>query len=192
MPLTPAQQDLAGDHLPLAYYLAHHHYATLPETVRRMVAREDIFGAAELGLCQAATSYRPGPVPFSRYARHRIAGAILDYLRQQDPYRRSDRKRIKCGELAEARPVSLDCAAALEADDFSDSAHFDAQAIAARFPLLGKVYLEGIPLNLIAAERHLDPSRISQLVHADLARARTNLEKRPCSKSFSRPSVLQD
>lgn len=79
-PLTDERRDLAGQHVKLAYRLAHQLGRKLPKKCRGDVLISD----ACLGLTQAAQSYDPScGVAFGAYARKRIWGAMLDGLRSR-------------------------------------------------------------------------------------------------------------
>jgi len=60
---------------------------------------EDLVGAGTVGLIQAVDRFDASrDLKFRTYARHRIAGAMLDHLRTQDPLKRADRRRQRLGE----------------------------------------------------------------------------------------------
>lgn len=83
--------------------LMEHYLPMVTQTVNRMSARfyhqvepEDMLGVAILGLYEAIQRYSDSRgVPFSAYARKRIAGAILDDLRHRDPLSREQRSRLR-------------------------------------------------------------------------------------------------
>jgi RNA polymerase sigma factor for flagellar operon FliA len=91
-------QDGAALSQLMEYYLP-----LVTQTVRRLSVRfahaaepADLVGAAILGLHAAIQRFSPDHgVPFSAYARKRIAGAVLDDLRQRDPLTREQRSRLK-------------------------------------------------------------------------------------------------
>lgn len=63
----------------------------------RSVSTDDLASAGTLGLIAAADRFDSSRgLAFSTYARHRIMGAILDFLRTEDPLSRSAR-RAECG-----------------------------------------------------------------------------------------------
>ena len=77
----------------------------------RIVAdRDELVGAGMEGLVQAARAYSTtSGVPFRYYAARRVRGAIVDELRRRDPLTRSDRARVRRGELeAPVAPASID------------------------------------------------------------------------------------
>jgi RNA polymerase sigma factor for flagellar operon FliA len=65
------------------------------------VAIEDLIGAGNVGLAEAARRFDPkkGNL-FATFARHRIRGAITDSLRQHDPISRSLRMNQKQADPA--------------------------------------------------------------------------------------------
>lgn len=85
-------EELILDHIGLVKMVASHMMATLP----RHVEMDDLIQAGTLGLIDAARKYDTSKaVPFPTYAKHRIRGAILDSLRQQDPISRDMRAHQK-------------------------------------------------------------------------------------------------
>ncbi|MGE3621017.1 MAG: sigma-70 family RNA polymerase sigma factor [Acidimicrobiia bacterium] len=96
---TAASPDeLVTAHLPL---VGHAVRATIGR-VPRSVDVADLEAAAMLGLVQAARAYDPDRgIPFARFARHRIDGALLDELRARDWASRSVRagaRRMRAAE----------------------------------------------------------------------------------------------
>lgn len=90
-------------HLPLAKSIALRVQQTLPIHVDF----EDLLSAGVLGLLDAASKYRPDQdIAFSGYAKHRVRGAILDSLRENDWASRKCR-RIERHIEARAREISL-------------------------------------------------------------------------------------
>jgi RNA polymerase sigma factor (sigma-70 family) len=77
---------------------------------------EDLVGAGTVGLIQAVDRFDSSlEARFRSYASHRILGAMLDYLREQDPIGRDERRRMRTvegatGLTAHTQPstVSLD------------------------------------------------------------------------------------
>jgi RNA polymerase sigma factor (sigma-70 family) len=72
-PLTARQVELAEAYVPLARAIARTYWSRWPHL------REDIVAEAYWGLVQACIRYA-GRVRFRTFARHRIRGAILDFL----------------------------------------------------------------------------------------------------------------
>jgi RNA polymerase sigma factor FliA len=79
-------------HMPLVTAIAAHIQRSVPVHIEL----DDLIHAGVMGLFDAATKYRDDKeVAFPTYAKHRIRGAILDSLRQQDWASRDLRKRYK-------------------------------------------------------------------------------------------------
>jgi RNA polymerase sigma factor for flagellar operon FliA len=86
------RDELIVEHLSLVTAIASHVQRTLPVHVEL----DDLVHAGTMGLVEAATKYQKGTeIAFPAYAKHRIRGAILDSLRQQDWASRELRKRYK-------------------------------------------------------------------------------------------------
>jgi RNA polymerase sigma factor for flagellar operon FliA len=88
-PETP-QNDLVVEHLPLVKAIAVQVSRKLPEHVDL----DDLIQAGTIGLLDAMKKFDSrDKVAFGAYAKHRIRGAILDSLRQQDWASRDTRRR---------------------------------------------------------------------------------------------------
>lgn len=86
------RDELIIEHLSLVTAIASHVQRTLPVHVEL----DDLVHAGTMGLVEAATKYQEATeIAFPAYAKHRIRGAILDSLRQQDWASRELRKRYK-------------------------------------------------------------------------------------------------
>lgn len=86
------RDQLILDHMPLVTAIAAHIQKSVPVHIEL----DDLIHAGVMGLFDAATKYRDDrEVAFPTYAKHRIRGAILDSLRQQDWASRDLRKRYK-------------------------------------------------------------------------------------------------
>lgn len=132
-PLSPRAQRLAAEHLELVTAIA----STMRLRLPRHLDLNELESAGHLGLVEAASRFdRRLGVPFGAFARPRIRGAILEYLRQLDPLTRTQRRHVKeangtfydeqlewfCPDLIEARtatpgadPAVLDAALVREA-----------------------------------------------------------------------------
>ena len=67
------------------------------------VTYDDLVGAGTIGLIQAVDRFQPSRgLKFGTYARHRIRGAMLDFLREEDPLSRTERRRIRAAEATNA------------------------------------------------------------------------------------------
>lgn len=83
---------LITEHLHLVTAIAAHIQNSIPVHIEL----DDLVHAGTMGLFDAATKYRDDKeVAFASYAKHRIRGAIIDSLRQQDWASRDLRKRYK-------------------------------------------------------------------------------------------------
>ncbi len=92
-----ARDQIVVQHLPLVRAIA----VRVHESIPVHVDLDDLVHAGILGLFDAVTKYQPDKqVAFSAYAKHRIKGAILDSLRQQDWASRDLRRRHKQMEAA--------------------------------------------------------------------------------------------
>ncbi len=95
-PMSPEARDrrdeLMLEHTQLVTAIAAHIQKSIPVHVEL----DALIHAGIMGLFDAATKYRDDKeVAFPTYAKHRIRGAILDSLRQQDWASRDLRKRYK-------------------------------------------------------------------------------------------------
>jgi RNA polymerase sigma factor for flagellar operon FliA len=96
---------LAIDHMKLVQKIAYRLTTVLPLAIEQ----DDLEGAGYIGLVQASRSFDPSKgVPFSAYARRRIRGAILDWLRKNDWLPRGEREKI------DARGEEAPCMVSLE------------------------------------------------------------------------------
>lgn len=94
---TDRRDQVVLEHLPLVRAIAGRIHETLPVHIDV----EDLTHAGIVGLIDAANKFNPEKmVAFSSYAKHRIRGAILDSLRQQDWASRDVRRRHKQAEAA--------------------------------------------------------------------------------------------
>lgn len=88
---------LVCQYAPLAGYLARRALAKAPP----WQDAEDILSYAQHGLLDALQRFDPGQgVKFETYATRRIAGAIIDGQRKQDPLARMTRRQVKLMEAA--------------------------------------------------------------------------------------------
>jgi RNA polymerase sigma factor FliA len=89
---TARRDELITEHLHLVSAIAAHVQKSIPVHIEL----DDLAHAGTMGLFDAATKYREDKeVAFPTYAKHRIRGAIIDSLRQQDWASRDLRKRYK-------------------------------------------------------------------------------------------------
>lgn len=89
---TTARDNLIRANMPLVGYAVNAMATRIP----RHVPREDLVSAGMLGLTQAARAYDESTgVPFNRFAKVRIQGALLDELRSRDWASRSVRRNAR-------------------------------------------------------------------------------------------------
>ena len=90
--LTPAQEALLHEHLPIVNYMVN----DLIRRVPNYIQRDDLTSAAMLGLVQAVRSFdTTREAKFATFARVRIQGALLDELRSRDWATRGVRKQAR-------------------------------------------------------------------------------------------------
>jgi len=87
-----ANQTNSDELVRMAIPIVHSVVAEIAMRVPRFVGRDELLSAGMLGLAQASRSWDPSRgVPFDRFARIRIRGAIVDELRSRDWATRSVR-----------------------------------------------------------------------------------------------------
>lgn len=95
----------------IVQHLTHVHALAkqLRSRVPRSVTLDDLIGAGTIGLIQAVDRFQPSrSLQFATYARHRIRGAMLDFLREEDPLSRTERRRTQTANAAEgALPTTI-------------------------------------------------------------------------------------
>ncbi|MGD0310046.1 MAG: sigma-70 family RNA polymerase sigma factor [Acidobacteriota bacterium] len=98
MPGARASLDeLAERHLHLVHHIARDFQNRLPQAV----SFDDLVGAGNLGLVEAALRFDPSRgASFGAFARHRIRGAVTDSLRGLDPISRYRRSQWRAAERA--------------------------------------------------------------------------------------------
>lgn len=108
-------QELAETEISLVRLTAQRMKASLPACVEL----EDMIGAGNLGLCQAARNYDARRrCSFRTYATRRIWGAIMDWLRHMDPVPRLDRLLAKREGRAHELPVVISIDRAISGPSF--------------------------------------------------------------------------
>src|ERR1700689_1253799 len=89
----------------IVQYIGHVHVLAkrLQLRVPPCVTYGELVGAGTIGLIQAVDRFQPARgLQFGNYARHRIRGAMLDFLREEDPLSRTERRRIREAEATNA------------------------------------------------------------------------------------------
>ena len=100
-----SREQLITQHVELARRVARHAAARVPAGA----AREEAISAGLLGLVEAADRFDPSRgVPFDAFLRRRVHGAVLDFLRAEDPLSRDDRKKRRAGQSDAAEPEFCD------------------------------------------------------------------------------------
>ncbi len=186
--LTRNQRIL--DNMPLVKRLARMVAARVPSRV----SLDDLVGAGMLGLVLAADRFDGvRGVPFETFARWRIHGALLDFLRGEDPLTREARRRLRESQRsgtdggepqfvdvdAIADRLSLDTPQSYDATDAI--ARIRLRKIVATLPdgdrkLLDLYYGEEQTLREVGAVLGVTESRICQRLSAILSRVRTSLK----------------
>jgi RNA polymerase sigma factor for flagellar operon FliA len=86
------REAIIVQHLTHVYALA----KRLRSQVPPCITLDDLIGAGTIGLLQAADRFQPSRgLQFATYAKHRIRGAMLDFLREEDPLSRTERYRTR-------------------------------------------------------------------------------------------------
>ncbi len=102
--LTPTQQNLLNDHLPIVQYMV----SDLLRRVPSYIQRDDLTSAAMLGLLQAVRAFDPTrEAKFSTFARVRIQGSLLDELRSRDWASRGVRQQAKQVDMESERLANV-------------------------------------------------------------------------------------
>lgn len=92
---SEARDALILEHVPLVRFLARRLHRTLP----RSVDYEELLSEGMLGLIDAVDRYDPATGnQFSTYAKFRVRGAMLDWLRSSTWLSRADIQRSRDGE----------------------------------------------------------------------------------------------
>lgn len=103
-PLSPSDETLINDHMPLVKHIARRFARRLPASV----AHDDLVSAGALGLVDSVTRKRKGDdASFACYTRIRIRGAIFDELRSHDWLPRRSRSQDNKNISGEPYPVAV-------------------------------------------------------------------------------------
>lgn len=129
---------------------------------------DELISAGNVGLVECAARY-DGRVSFESFAKHRIKGAMLDYLRSVDLLTREERRR---GDTWNRQHVAIE-AATWCASDPNQWRRVEAKVdsmrlLAALKPRLRLAlelyYLEGLKLKTIGSRLGVNESRASQII----------------------------
>lgn len=177
----------------IVQYLDHVHALArrLQSRVPRCVAFDDLVSAGAIGLMQAVDRFQPSRGPqFGTYARHRIWGAMLDFLRGEDPLSRAERRKIRAAsaDRPSAATISLEEIPAFEPRGarctsyaFADRIDLDRarQCLSGRERKVVSLLFDLDWSNReVARELGVNESRVSQIKHTALSKLRAHLRNR--------------
>jgi RNA polymerase sigma factor FliA len=145
--LSPEQEKLMIEHLPIVRFIARRIHERLPQHV----PIEDLYSAGVVGLLDAFGKFDPAKqVQFRSYAQFRIRGAILDSLRTLDWSPRELRRKGRAVEQA----IQTLTAQFGRAPNDHEIAHLMQIDLAAYQQLLGE--LKGLEIGTLHSERSED------------------------------------
>jgi len=176
-------------------YIGHVHSLAkrLQLRVPPCVTFDDLVGAGTIGLIQAVDRFQPSRgLHFGTYARHRIWGAMLDFLRNEDPLSRTERQRVRAAAPALSATgygtppatVSLDqipvrCLASQAQPAFTLRSEIREarRCLSARENrVIELLYDFAWKSREVAAELHVNESRVSQIKLRAISKLRLQLE----------------
>jgi RNA polymerase sigma factor for flagellar operon FliA len=176
---TPNREELIVGAMPLVHSAAKHLARRLPPCV----TLDELTSAGTVGLIKAADRFDVNRgLLFATYAKHRVLGEMLDYLRAEDPLSRAQRhaRRERDGEVEAAPfvPTTVPPATAQPPVDYLLRAH----VLTARQSLsinenrvIELTFYAGWNNREIAQTMGVTESRISQLRTSALSKLRTRL-----------------
>lgn len=173
--------------------LVRHIARRLQQRVPPCVTFDDLSSAGTIGLMQAVDRFNAvHGVSFKTYARYRIRGAMLDYLRGEDPLSRETRRRIRQSDRAVTAPVTISLDQLPEstlnrlarspertASELAGiaTAHIARRGLSARENRLITLLFDfGWLSSEVAAEFKVHESRVSQIKRTALAKLRCAVE----------------
>ncbi len=177
----------------IVQYLDHVHALArrLQSRVPRCVAFDDLVSAGAIGLMQAVDRFQPSRgLRFGTYARHRIWGAMLDFLRGEDPLSRAERREVRAAsaDRPSAVTISLEELPAFDprgahctSYTFADRIDLERarQCLSARERKVVSLLFDLDWSNReVARELGVNESRVSQIKHAALSKLRESLRNR--------------
>ncbi len=112
-------RDVAIREATIIQYIGHVHGMAkqLRLRVPTCITFDDVVGAGTVGLIQAVDRFQPSRgLQFGTYVRHRIRGAMLDFLRGEDPLSRTERRRIRAAEANNAATGEKTASATISLD----------------------------------------------------------------------------
>lgn len=156
------------------------------QRVPACVTIDDLTSAGMIGLIEAVDRFdNSRGLKFRSYAQHRIRGAMMDFLRGEDPLSRDERRRIR--QSAEpTRPVTISlsqlpspAADSLLRTDASATRSMWSEISSAAQTLSTRekrvivlIYEQGWRNHEIAATLSVNESRVSQIKHRALSKMR--------------------
>jgi len=166
------------------------------------VTLDDLIGAGTIGLIQAVDRFQPSRgLQFATFAKHRIRGAMLDFLREEDPLSRTERRRTRTAnataEGALPTTISLEQLPAHEprseytpargfSTRFADRVDLDRarQCLSERENrAIELIYDFGWRSREVAAELRVNESRVSQIKQCAIAKLRGFLQSGPAGRA---------
>ena len=168
----------------------------LQSRVPRSVALDDLVGAGAIGLMQAVDRFQPSRgLQFGTYARHRIWGAMLDFLRGEDPLSRAERREVRAAGSDSPSSVTISLenlptgeprGARYTSYSFADRVDLERarQCLSAREQQVISLLFDLDWSNReVARELGVNESRVSQIKRAALSRLRASLRNRDCRRA---------
>ena len=151
------------------------------------IVLDDLVSAGMVGLIQAVDRFDSSRGPkFKTYAQHRIHGAMLDFLREEDPLSRTERRRVRESTAAGLSPMTV----SLDEIQLHRLAAPAPPAFTTRFDVrearrslsprenhvIALLYDFDWQSREVAAELSVNESRVSQIKQRAIAKLRLQLE----------------
>jgi RNA polymerase sigma factor for flagellar operon FliA len=180
--------------------LVHHIARRLQQRLPPCVTFDDLSSAGTIGLMQAVDRFDASRgARFKTYAQHRIRGAMLDYLRGEDPLSRGNRHRIRQSDRAITAPVTISLDQLPESTlnrlarsperTASELAGITTAQVARRClsarenRLITLLFDFGWRSSEVATEFKVNESRVSQIKRTALAKLRRAFETGPAARA---------
>jgi RNA polymerase sigma factor for flagellar operon FliA len=162
----------------------------LRQRVPACITIDDLTSAGMIGLIEAVDRFdNARGLKFRSYAQHRIWGAMMDFLRSEDPLSRDERRRIReSAEPSGPVTISLNHLPSPAADrllrthgDADRSMWCDITSLAQPLSTREKrvivlIYEQGWRNREIAVTLKVNESRVSQIKHRALSKMRAAIE----------------
>jgi RNA polymerase sigma factor for flagellar operon FliA len=149
------------------------------------ITLDDLVSAGMVGLIQAVDRFdRARGLKFRSYAQHRIHGAMLDFLREEDPLSRTERRRVRESTHLSPTTVSLDeiqlhrlAAPAPAAFTTRLDVREARRSLSSRENrVIALLYDFGWQSREVAADLRVNESRVSQIKQRAISKLRLHLE----------------